>query len=102
MESKDAIPPKEIDFASLTADGLWSIFVSKLFYGGALAYGVLSRLPFQRVFGKNARKADETKKMLVWMVLPYVQSIMGQAFLSPIGLTEDKLQKEDSCDLVWI
>jgi hypothetical protein len=40
-----AIAPKvkEIDFATLTADGLWSTFVSKTCYGGALAYAVLSR-----------------------------------------------------------
>jgi hypothetical protein len=43
MESKEAISPKEIDFATLTAEGLWSTFVSKSCYGGALAYAVLSR-----------------------------------------------------------
>jgi hypothetical protein len=43
MESVGAIPRKEIDFATLTADGLWSTFVSKSCYGGALAYAVLSR-----------------------------------------------------------
>ena len=46
MESKGTKPPKEIeeiDFANLTAQGIWSIFVSKSCYGGALAYAVLSR-----------------------------------------------------------
>ena len=51
MESKGAnlkeiglgLGPKEIDFATLTAEGVWSIFVSKSCYGGALAYAVLSR-----------------------------------------------------------
>jgi hypothetical protein len=42
MESKGA-NLKEIDFATLTAEGVWSIFVSKSCYGGALAYAVLSR-----------------------------------------------------------
>jgi hypothetical protein len=43
MESKGSSPPKEIDFATLSAQGIWSIFVSKSCYGGALAYAVLSR-----------------------------------------------------------
>jgi hypothetical protein len=38
------IPPlPEVDFAELTADGLWSIFETKAFYGGTLAYAVFSR-----------------------------------------------------------
>ena len=43
MQSNEANLPKEIDFANLTAEGLWRIFVSKPCYGGALAYAVLSR-----------------------------------------------------------
>jgi hypothetical protein len=43
MESEVIKLPKEIDFANLTAECLWSIFVSKSCYGGALAYAVLSR-----------------------------------------------------------
>jgi hypothetical protein len=43
MESRGANPPTEIDFAVLTAQGIWSIFVSKSCYGGALAYAMLSR-----------------------------------------------------------
>jgi len=42
MESRESTL-KEIDFATLTAEGIWSIFVSKSCYGGALAYAVLSR-----------------------------------------------------------
>lgn len=38
------IPPLPVvDFAELTADGLWSIFETKAFYGGTLAYAVFSR-----------------------------------------------------------
>lgn len=43
MQSNETNLSKEIDFANLTAEGLWSIFVSKSCYGGALAYAVLSR-----------------------------------------------------------
>jgi hypothetical protein len=43
MELEGIQSPKEIDFANLTAECLWSIFVSKSCYGGALAYAVLSR-----------------------------------------------------------
>ena len=43
MESKGTNSPKEIDFANLTAECLWSIFLAKSCYGGALAYAVLSR-----------------------------------------------------------
>jgi hypothetical protein len=43
MELEGIQSPKEIDFANLTAECLWSIFLSKSCYGGALAYAVLSR-----------------------------------------------------------
>lgn len=33
----------EVDFANLSADNLWSIFETKAYYGGTIAYGVLSR-----------------------------------------------------------
>ena len=37
------LPLPEINFAELTADQLWSIFETKAFFGGALAYAVFSR-----------------------------------------------------------
>ena len=58
-------------------------------------------LPFQRVLGKIASEPNETKRMLVWLVLPNMQSVLGQACLIPIGLTEGKLRKKDFFYLVW-
>ena len=43
MDLKASIQVREIDFATLTDESLWSIFVTKSLYGGALAYAVLSR-----------------------------------------------------------
>jgi hypothetical protein len=37
------LPLPEINFAELTTDQLWSIFETKAFFGGALAYAVFSR-----------------------------------------------------------
>ena len=37
------LPLPLVDFAELTADRLWSIFETKAFFGGALAYAVFSR-----------------------------------------------------------
>jgi hypothetical protein len=43
MQANETKLPEEIDFAVLTAEGLWDVFLSKPCYGGALAYAVLSR-----------------------------------------------------------
>jgi len=48
-------------------------------------------MPFQLVLGKIASEPNETKRMLVWLVLPNMQPVLGQTCLIPIGLTEGKL-----------
>ena len=60
----------EVDFASLNAETLWTIFESKACYGGALAYAVLSRarkLGCQCSVSLERFKEARTKQKKDWL-----------------------------------